>query len=71
MGLGERRILYQLFSLIIFATDWNVPYGLRGGAGHALQTGAFDSEGPRASVWTMPQTALPYCAKGGKKTTDK
>lgn len=45
-------------------SEWNLPYGVGGGAGSQGQAGTSHRQGPRASVWTLRQPARPHQAEG-------
>lgn len=65
----SRRSTKQIKKASLLYADWIFPYGVRGGAGHEVQAGAFDSEGSRAGVWAVPEAARTRRAEGETITT--
>lgn len=65
MSAAPRRS--SVFTLTLIPLDfaeWNLPYGVGGGAGSQGQAGTSHRQGPRAGVWTLRQPARPHQAEG-------
>lgn len=56
------------FTLILplLFSEWNLPYGVRRGAGSQGQAGTSHCQGPRASIWTLCQPAGPHQTEGSQ-----
>lgn len=54
-------------AVLISSSEWNLPYGVGGGAGAQDQAGTSDCRGPRTSFWTLHQPSRPHQAEGDQQ----